>query len=149
MLQQDGLVTLMQTLRQHSSDYRFEVETNGTLSPTLEFDAKIDQYNVSPKLENSANPRRLREKPAALRFFAASPKANFKFVIAEKSDLEEVMQLLDNYAISPEKVWLMPEGISARALAQRRKWLVEICKKHGFRYSDRLHVQIWGGRKGV
>ncbi|MFN0175237.1 MAG: 7-carboxy-7-deazaguanine synthase QueE [Saprospiraceae bacterium] len=149
MLQQPALVTLMDVLRSKSSDYRFEVETNGTLSPTPDFDAVIDQYNVSPKLENSATPRRLREKPAALRFFAASPKANFKFVIAEKSDLDEVMGLFKTYSIASEKVWLMPEGISARILAQRRKWLVEICKNHGFRYSDRLHVQIWGKKKGV
>lgn len=149
MLQQPALVALMQALRSKSKDYRFEVETNGTLMPTAEFDAAIDQYNVSPKLENSGNSRRLREKPAALRFFSASPKANFKFVVAEKNDLAEVLELLKTYAIAPEKVWLMPEGTSAKVLAKRRKWLVEICKQHGFRYSDRLHVQIWGAKKGV
>jgi hypothetical protein len=26
---------------------------------------------------------------------------------------------------------------------------VEICKEYGFRFSDRLHVQIWGSKKGV
>lgn len=149
MLQQPALTALMHALRSRSADYRFEVETNGTLVPTAEFDAAVDQYNVSPKLENSGNTRRLREKPAALRFFAQSPKANFKFVIAEKNDLDEVLALLITYAIPPEKVWLMPEGTSARVLARRRKWLVEICKTHGFRYSDRLHVQIWGAKKGV
>jgi 7-carboxy-7-deazaguanine synthase len=149
MLQQPGLVALMELLRTASSDYRFEVETNGTLSPSPEFDAAIDQYNVSPKLENSANPRKLREKPTALRFFARSPKANFKFVIAEKIDLEEVLTMVETYGIAPEKAWLMPEGTSAKMLAQRRLWLVEICKAYGFRYSDRLHVQIWGAKKGV
>ncbi len=149
MLQQTQLLALIDILRSKSSDYRFEVETNGTLSPTPEFDLAVDQYNVSPKLENSANPRRLREKPAAMRFFAASPKANFKFVVAETSDLQEVLALVQTYAIAPEKVWLMPEGTSAQVLARRRKWLVEICKQHGFRYSDRLHVQIWGAKKGV
>lgn len=149
MLQQPGLVALAELLRARSSDYRFEVETNGTLLPTPAFDAAVDQYNVSPKLENSANPRRLREKPATLRFFAASPKANFKFVLAEKTDLEEVLTLIKTYSIPPEKIWLMPEGTSARSLGQRRKWLIEICKQYGFRYSDRLHVQIWGAKKGV
>lgn len=149
LLQQAALVELMTTLRRISSAVRFEVETNGTLLPSPEFDAAIDQYNVSPKLENSANPRRLREKPAVLRFFAASAKSNFKFVMAEKNDLEEMLQLVHTYAIAPEKVWLMPEGTAARSLAQRRKWLVETCKKYGFRYSDRLHVQIWGSKKGV
>lgn len=149
MMQQQALADLMQLLSTRSTDYRFEVETNGTLSPTPAFDAVIHQYNVSPKLENSANPRRLREKPVALRFFAASPKANFKFVIAERTDLEEVLGFLKTYTIAPEKVWLMPEGTSAESLARRREWLVEICKNNNFRYSDRLHVQIWGNLKGV
>lgn len=149
MLQQPALVALTNILRTKSSNYRFEVETNGTLSPTPEFDAAIDQYNVSPKLENSGNPQRLRDKAKAMRFFANTSKANFKFVIAAKDDLEEVLGLITTYAIAPEKVWLMPEGTSAQMLARRRKWLVEICKEHGFRYSDRLHVQIWGAKKGV
>jgi organic radical activating enzyme len=149
MLQQPELTSLMATLRRMLPIFRFEVETNGTILPTSEFDAAIDQYNVSPKLENSNNPRKLREKPKPLRFFANSPKAHFKFVVAEKQDLVEVLELLNTYAISNEKVWLMPEGTTATALAKRRKWLVEVCKTHGFRYSDRLHVQIWGSKKGV
>ncbi len=149
MLQQPGLTQLMLELRSKSPHYRFEIETNGTLVPTANFDAAVDQYNVSPKLENSNNPKNLREKAKALRFFAASPKANFKFVVAEKSDLEEVLRLLSCYAIASEKVWLMPEGTSAAALTKRRKWLVEVCKAYGFRYSDRLHIQIWGSKKGV
>ncbi len=149
LLQQRGLVALMLALREQSPDYRFETETNGTLLPNLDFDVTIDQYNVSPKLENSANSRKLRERPAVLRFFAHHPKANFKFVIAAPDDLSEVLDLLDRYAIAPEKVWLMPEGTSAAALAERRFWLVDICKQYNFRYSDRLHVQIWGSKKGV
>lgn len=149
LLQQPGLVDLMLSLREQSPAYHFETETNGTLVPTIDFDVTIDQYNVSPKLENSANSRKLREKPTALRFFADSPKANFKFVLAAPEDLNEVLDLLHRYAIAPEKVWLMPEGTSAAALAERRAWLVDICKQYNFRYSDRLHVQIWGSKKGV
>ncbi len=149
LLQQPGLVQLMHALRTISPDYRFETETNGTLVPTAEFDASIDQYNVSPKLENSNNSRKLREKPAAYRFFAGSEKANFKFVVAQPADLAEVLELMHTYHISPEKVWLMPEATSRERLAAQRLWLVEICKNYGFRYSDRLHVEIWGSKKGV
>jgi organic radical activating enzyme len=149
MLQQPLLVELMHALRDRLPLARFEVETNGTLKPTADFDAAIDQYNVSPKLENSNNPRKLREKPGVLRDLAHNPKSNFKFVIAEKTDLEEVLNLIDTYGINAGKIWLMPEGTSPAALAKRRKWLVEVCKTHGFRYSDRLHVQIWGSKKGV
>jgi organic radical activating enzyme len=149
MLQQSALTALAHLLRSSSPEYRFEVETNGTLIPSEEFDSVVDQYNVSPKLENSCNSRRLREKPAALRFFAHSPKTAFKFVVSHQSDLDEVLGLLHSYAIPAQKVWLMPEGTSAADLNNKRPWLVEICKAHGFCYSDRLHVQIWGSKKGV
>jgi organic radical activating enzyme len=149
MLQQPALRALMQNLRAISADYRFEIETNGTMVPDADFDAQVDQYNVSPKLENSNNVQKLREKPAAYRFFAASPKANFKFVLSEKKDLDEVDTLIFRYQIMPEKIWLMPEGNTRALLSKRRKWLVEVCKSRGFRYSDRLHVQIWGPKKGV
>ncbi len=149
MLQQEALVALIRRLRQISPGYRFEVETNGTLLPLPEFDQAVDQYNVSPKLENSNNPRKLREKPVACRFFAQSPKAYFKFVVAEKNDLEEVLELKQRYALLPEKIMLMPEGSTRQLLARRRRWIVEVCKANGFYYTDRLKVQIWGSKKGV
>ena len=149
MLQQAALVTFMQTLRQKGQLYRFEVETNGTLVPKPDFDAAIDQYNVSPKLEHSGNTRTLREKSKALHFFSKSPKSNFKFVVDRPADVSEVLDLAQRYAIVPEKIWLMPEGTSPSTLKKRRPWLVDVCKAQGFRYSDRLHVQIWGAKKGV
>jgi organic radical activating enzyme len=149
MLQQPALTALMEILRSADPAYRFEVETNGTIVPTADFDRAIDQYNVSPKLENSNNPIKLREKPAAYRFFAASPKAAFKFVVASQPDLQEILALKDRYRIPSDQIWLMPEGSSRQILARKRPWMVEICKTHGFRYSDRLHVQIWGSKKGV
>lgn len=149
LLQQEALGRLMQLLRDRDPDYTFEVETNGTLVPEGAFEQLVGQYNVSPKLANSNNSRSLREKPAAYYFFAQSPKSNFKFVISEKEDLTETLDLIDRYRIPATKVWLMPEGASRTALTRRRKWLAEVCKSFGFRYTDRLHVQIWGGKKGV
>lgn len=149
MLQQPGLVTLIHLLRQKGNAYRFEVETNGTLVPKPDFEAAIDQYNVSPKLENSGNTRTLREKSKALHFFSKNPKANFKFVVDRVADVSEVLGLAQRYAIAPEKIWLMPEGTLPATLKKRREWVVDICKTYGFRYSDRLHVQIWGAKKGV
>jgi 7-carboxy-7-deazaguanine synthase len=152
MLQQPALIRLMRVLRTDHNRvgaWRFEVETNGTMVPEADFDEAIDQYNVSPKLANSNNPQRLRERPKAYRFFAGSAKSNFKFVVASPDDLQEVMALIKTYQISPDKVYLMPEGTSRAALTRKRKWLAEVCKAEGFRYTDRLHIQIWGSKKGV
>jgi 7-carboxy-7-deazaguanine synthase len=149
LMQQQGWVELMQALRNRDAGYGFEVETNGTKLPTEAFDRLIDQYNVSPKLANSGNKRSLREKPEAYAFFAQSPKAHFKFVIQNQSDLEEVQQLIERYALSPENIYLMPEGTSPETLRSRQQWLVEVCKQQGFHYTDRLHVHIYGAKRGV
>ena len=149
MLQQQLLSELMLELQQSDKSYFFEVETNGTIVPDPAFEQQIHQYNVSPKLENSNNPKKLREKAAAYQYFAKSEKANFKFVINAETDLQEVLQLIERYNIPHSKVYLMPEGTTAKALKNKQAWLVEICKNYQFNYTDRLHIQIYGDKKGV
>lgn len=149
MLQQNLLSDLMAALQKLNPSYFFEIETNGTIVPTPEFEAQIHQYNVSPKLENSNNPKKLREKPAAYRYFVESEKANFKFVISAEADLQEVLQLTETYQIPFQKIYLMPEGTNTKDLETRRLWLVDVCKKYQFNYTDRLHIQIYGDKKGV
>lgn len=149
MMQQEAWVELMTRLRKEDPGYFFEVETNGTKLPLPAFDQYIDQYNVSPKLANSGNKRSLREKPEVYAYFAKSPKAVFKFVVTKEEDLKEIVALVQSYHIPREHIYLMPEGTSPEALTARQQWLVEVCKKHGFNYTDRLHVHIYGAKRGV
>ena len=149
LLQQPGWIALLKHLRGISSDYRFEVETNGTLAPTSELNSLISQYNVSPKLNNSGNANDLRINPNTLSYFANSDKAWFKFVIAAPSDLEEIKKLIKAHHIPKKRILLMPEGRDEKSLQQRRLWLADICRDQGFRYSDRLHIQLWGSKRGV
>ncbi len=149
MMQQAGLVELMEKLRSKNPLFHFEIETNGTLAAIEKLDFLANQYNVSPKLANSGNPEKLRDKTRAMQFFSKSKKANFKFVIAAPDDLTEVFILLKKYKVATEKVFLMPEATTREKLVERREWLVEICKRHQFNYTDRLHIQIYGAKKGV
>jgi 7-carboxy-7-deazaguanine synthase len=43
----------------------------------------------------------------------------------------------------------MPEGTDRDRLRERAVWLAEISKQEGFRFSPRLHVDLWGNRRGV
>jgi 7-carboxy-7-deazaguanine synthase len=43
----------------------------------------------------------------------------------------------------------MPEGVDPAVLAERSRWLVEICKQEGFRFSPRMHIELWGNKRGV
>ncbi|MGB0992946.1 MAG: 7-carboxy-7-deazaguanine synthase QueE [Akkermansiaceae bacterium] len=149
LLQDTAWVAMMGRLRETSQDMSFEVETNGTKIPSEEFDALASQYNVSPKLANSGNAEQLREQPTALDFFGQSGKAWFKFVIAEDTDLDEVEALIETYQLPKNRILIMPEGRDQATLQQRRLWVADACKSRGFRYSDRLHIQLWGSKRGV
>jgi 7-carboxy-7-deazaguanine synthase len=147
LMQQKELTILAQLL--HDDGYFIEVETNGTLKPAPDFDSIINQYNVSPKLSNSDNSVQLREKEDVYKFFSKSDKSSFKFVIDDPKDLDEVTNLISKYNIHPSDVYLMPQGTNGAALNQKQQWLIEICKKHGYNYTDRLHIHIYGDKRGV
>jgi 7-carboxy-7-deazaguanine synthase len=63
--------------------------------------------------------------------------------------LAEVHAVVHEIGASKERVLLMPEGVDPAVLAGRGRWLVEICKQEGFRFSPRLHIELWGNRRGV
>ncbi|MBL3655213.1 7-carboxy-7-deazaguanine synthase QueE [Fulvivirga sediminis] len=149
LLQQTELSELMAALRKVDSGYWFETETNGTITPHEEFDRLINQYNVSPKLANSNNPQKIREKEDVYRFFSSNEKAVFKFVIATSKDLEEVKRLISDHNIDTQKVYLMPEGTTQEKLNAKQQWLIEECKALGTNYTDRLHIHIYGNKRGV
>ncbi len=149
LLHRNDLVQLIDFLRTANPDFRFEVETNGTLNPGEELHQRIDQFNVSPKLSNSGDPKRYREKPEVLHYFAQHPKAWFKFVMKDATDLSEVLALQIRYKIRPECIYLMPEGRTATELSAGRDWVIDLCKQHGYRFSDRLHIHLWGSKRGI
>lgn len=148
LVQKKDLLPLLQLLKQDASTH-IEIETNGTLVPQPELDAFVDQYNVSVKLSNSGVPAADRLVPDAIRFFADSPRACFKFVVDSPGDVEEVKSIAAEWALKPEQIILMPQGVSAPVLNEKSQWLVEVCKALGFAFSGRLHVILWGDKKGV
>ena len=130
-------------------DISVEIETNGTTKAGTALDIRIDQFNVSPKLSHSGNPAELALIPERLDAYATDPRAWFKFVIAEPSDIDEVLALRDRYRFKPGHVFLMPEGTDSETLREREKWLADLCLKHGFRMSDRLHIHLFGDTRGT
>ena len=146
MLQQADLMPVVESLADES--YTFEVETNGTIVPIPGMLRHIGQWNVSPKLRTSGNNQEQREIPLALETFAQLPNAYFKFVVTGESDIDEVCALRDRYQLTPERVLLMPEGRTPDALAKKSSWLSEACVEHGFRFTTRLHILLWGDERG-
>ena len=149
MLQQKVLVALVERLQNADESRVVEVETNGTVCPDSSFDSKVSLYVVSPKLSNSTVPARLRLRDDATSFFARSAKARFKFVVSGDGDLEEVLRYIHDAGIPPSRVYLMPEGTDAASLDKTGPEVAARCVQHGFAYSDRLHLRLFGEGRGV
>jgi organic radical activating enzyme len=130
-------------------DIRIEIETNGTVAPSPSLHAQVAQYNVSPKLAHSGNPASLALLPERLAGWAADPRAFFKFVIAEPSDIDEVLALAETHAIPRARIFLMPEGRDSATVRERSRWLASLCLAHGFAFSDRLHIHLYGDTRGT
>ena len=145
LLQGKALTELLQLL----PDMTVEVETNGTTKATAALDERIDQYNVSPKLAHSGNPSELALIPERLAAYARDERAWFKFVVAAPGDIAEVLALQERYAIPSQRIFLMAEGTDTANLRSRQEWLVPLCLTHGFRFSDRLHIHLFGDTRGT
>jgi organic radical activating enzyme len=147
MLQQGELLPLLQSLK--TTGFFIEVETNGTLTPTGEMIEVVDQWNVSPKLENSGNSSSSREKQECYRFFKQLQNALFKYVICTREDLEEVETLAKRHGIPDGKIMLMPQARTREDLVERTGWLQDESSRRNYLFSTRLQVELWGDRRGV
>jgi len=146
LLQQKELAPLATNLRQLG--YAIEVETNGTLLPSAEMKEAVSQWNVSPKLANSSNPHNGSLASLAIEAFQTMDCAYFKFVLVAQQDVNEVESLVSKYMIRRDRVILMPEGATASELSSRADWVADLSVQHGFRYSPRLQISLWGNTRG-
>jgi organic radical activating enzyme len=144
LLQQHRLIPLLQEIR--TRGWRVEIETNGTLGPTVD-DGLVDQWNVSPKLANAGIDRQRRYRPDVLRAFEETGRAMFKFVAVGPADLEEIAEIVEENSLC--SVWVMPEATDATVLTARLQELAPAVLARGWNLSPRLHVLIWGDRRGV
>jgi 7-carboxy-7-deazaguanine synthase len=141
-----GIAELTRRLAGHLT-----IETAGT----VDADVRCDLMSISPKLANStpegrwaAQHERLRHQPEILKSLIRRFPYQLKFVIAKVEDIAEVHAIVNETRADRECVVLMPEGIEPNVLAERSQWLIEICKQEGFRFSPRLHINLWGNRRG-
>jgi len=72
-----------------------------------------------------------------------------KFVVTGRNDLPEIETLVDDLRerteteIEDTDVLLMPEGQTRSQLAETRKEVAELAVELGYRYTPRLHVDLW------
>lgn len=90
----------------------------------------------------------------------------FKFVYSGPECIDEIENIYKKMAACAEKLddrWallqyknnrpelhtmLMPEGITEEQLKTKRLEMADVCIKKGWRFTDRLHIIIWGDVRG-
>jgi 7-carboxy-7-deazaguanine synthase len=145
-----GVVELSERMRERGMHITFE--TAGTVYAPV----ACDLMSISPKLSNSTpegpfqrQHERLRLQFDVLKRLTSEYDYQLKFVIAQEGDLAEVQEVIAAVSAPADRVILMPEGISVEVLNQRGAWVAELCKEHGYRFSPRLHVHLYGNKRGT
>lgn len=133
------------------------VETNGTIFRP----SKANFISISPKLSSSSSSEKFghahntqRLNYDSLSKFIVNHDYQFKFVVNDEADLDEIEEIIHTLikyvGIDIRKhVWLMPQGTTESQFKEKQEWLWEVCKKHNFKYTDRLHIRVFGQRVGV
>ena len=133
------------------------IETAATIFKPV----SCDLVSMSPKLSNSTPWQKQNGRFAAMhdqhrlnynvvQQFIDSYDYQLKFVVDREQDFAEVRQIVDALKnVETSRVLIMAQARNRRQLHQKSRWIVELCKKFGYGYSPRLHIELYGNRRGV
>ncbi len=154
-----GIHELASALR--SDGRHITIETAATVPPE---GIACDLASLSPKLGNSApdpvadpawheRHERARWRPDVVQAWLDRGPGEYqlKFVVTTPADVSEIERMLAEIGrpVPPDRVFLMPEGTSLEALREKAAWLVDVCRVRGYRYAHRLHVELFGNKRGT
>ena len=176
MLYREGIEDLIGYIEMvMQDDYFVTVETNGTQPPCN--DTLVDFYSISPKLSTSVpvagkvykalngqmyrftqtecdHYDKERFNPAATAALMDMADFQLKFVYSGPESIDSIMQFLHELnalgaSFDNTDVMLMPEGTTNELLTKNAQEAVKYCIEHGWTLADRLHIRIWGDKRGV
>lgn len=130
------------------------VETAGTVVREL----ACDLLSLSPKTSSSDpaagkwatrhRQRRLDLEPARW-LLRRHSEHQVKLVVRAEEEAGEICDLVDVLGVDPGRVLLMPEGVTAAQVRVRAPMVAAMCMRLGFCYGPRLHLDLFGGGRGV
>jgi 7-carboxy-7-deazaguanine synthase len=140
-------------------DKHITIETAGTIAPNgigcdlASLSPKLAHSTPSPELAGawSARHERDRWQPDVIRAWIDYCDYQLKFVVRTHEDVKEIIDLLEKNRIDVPacKILLMPEGTEVAILQERAQQVGEWCKQYGFRYTPRLHIDLYGNTMGT
>jgi 7-carboxy-7-deazaguanine synthase len=147
-------------LRLREAGKTITIETAGTVFRDL----ACDLMSISPKLANSVPPEgsidpkwvkrheQTRLQPPILQQLIDTYDVQLKFVVNPElpGDFLEIEELLGQLRNVPaDRVLLMPEGIDVETLRRRAALLVQPCMERNWRLTTRLHIELFGNKRGT
>lgn len=133
------------------------IETAGTIFKRVH----CDLISLSPKLANSTPWKREGGKFAGmhegrrlnlpvLQKYLDGYDYQLKFVVEDKKDFAEIRLLIDRLNnVDPARVLIMAQGTRKKQLADRARWIVAECLRRGYGFTPRLHIELFGNRRGT
>ncbi|HVJ88143.1 MAG TPA: 7-carboxy-7-deazaguanine synthase QueE [Caulifigura sp.] len=131
------------------------IETAGT----VDLNVPADLMSISPKRANSTpgpdtgwaeRHDARRHRPDVIRRLTTDYDYQLKFVVDEPSDLDDVAQWLTEFPhIDSAKVYLMPQAIDRGPHAEKVAWLGEAAAERGWQLCRRLHIELFGNKRGT
>lgn len=152
---------LWELIKEFGNNYLITVETNGTLLP---IEGAPVFWSISPKLSTSVDKElryltkeqaerhdKTRINEESLKAFSLCKSVQLKFVYSGQESLKEIEEIVEMFKSSKNKphILLMPEGTTNEQLSEISKECAYVCISKGWTFCDRLHIRIWGDRRGV
>ena len=110
-------------------------------------------WSCSPKLSVSGEPWDTAIKPEIARSYFDVPNTSmyFKFVVADEQDVDEVTKAVSEYRKEGINcpVYVMPLGGRSEEYKLNTRRVAELAMERGWRYTPRLHVDIFGNAWGT
>jgi organic radical activating enzyme len=134
--------------------FKVFIETNASVNIDFcKFKAyKQAYFSMSVKLSNSGEKYEKRvNKNAVANIAQNSKEAFFKFVLDKKmikSGLakKEIEDITNGVEAS---VFCMPLGKNNKEINRNGGEVVKFCLENGYNYTDRIHIRLWGDKRGV
>ena len=136
-------------------------ETNGTQivkeELTFFFNSEPDvhvTWSTSPKLSISGEAREEALNPESLLSMNKVLNSHLynKFVVRDIEDFEEVDLFVSTYkenGVSLDQVYCMPEGATLEQQHLTARGVADACMNTGYKYSPRLHIDLFGNAWGT
>tara|TARA_E500000318_G_scaffold105655_1_gene112797 strand:+ start:278 stop:1165 length:888 start_codon:yes stop_codon:yes gene_type:complete len=110
-------------------------------------------WSTSPKLSISGEKWNKAIRPEVAYQYSNIPNTHlyFKFVVQDEQDLEEVEKARLEYkkAGVEADIYLMAVGATQEGQAKTATQVADLALKNGFKYSPRLHVDLFGNKWGT